>query len=103
MSALKKAGGTVSLEPGGASDALLPFDMRSPSSGDAGRHLKSMQERTCTIGSTVDEFFNDAPANEPKAKPDTGSIAPRDVCKGKPDRERIPRADLLPLFRRSTN
>jgi hypothetical protein len=56
-----------------------------------------------TIGSTVDEFFNDAPANEPKAKPDTGSIAPRDVCKGKPDRERIPRADLLPLSRRSTN
>ena len=58
-----------------------------------------------TIGSRVDEFFNDAPANEPKAKPDTGSIAPRDVCKGKPDREEIPRADLLstPLSRRSTN
>ena len=53
-----------------------------------------------TIGSTVDEFFNDAP---PKAKPDTRSIAPRDVCEGKPDRERIPRADLLPLSRRSTN
>jgi hypothetical protein len=34
-----------------------------------------------TIGSKVDEFFNDASANEPKAKPDTGSIAPRDVCK----------------------
>jgi hypothetical protein len=28
-----------------------------------------------TIGSRLDEFFNDAPANEPKAKPDTGSIA----------------------------
>jgi hypothetical protein len=34
-----------------------------------------------TIGSRVDEFFNDASANEPKAKLDTGSIAPRDVCK----------------------
>ncbi len=34
-----------------------------------------------TIGSKVDEFFNDASANEPKAKPDTGSIAPRDVYK----------------------
>ena len=34
-----------------------------------------------TIGSKVDEFFNDASANEPKAKPDTGSIASRDVCK----------------------
>jgi hypothetical protein len=34
-----------------------------------------------TIGSKVDEFFNDASANEPKAKPDTGSIVPRDVCK----------------------
>jgi|HubBroStandDraft_1064217.scaffolds.fasta_scaffold1262022_1 hypothetical protein len=56
-----------------------------------------------TIGSRVDEFFNDAPANEPKAKPETGSIAPRDVCKGKPDRERIPSADLLPLSLRSTN
>jgi hypothetical protein len=58
-----------------------------------------------TIGSRVDEFFNDAPANEPKAKPDTGSIALRDVCKGNPDRERILRADLLstPLSRRSTN
>jgi hypothetical protein len=58
-----------------------------------------------TIGPRVDEFFNDAPANEPKAKPDTGSIAPQDMCKGKPDRERIPRADLLstPLSRRSTN
>ena len=32
-----------------------------------------------TIRSTVDELFNDAPANEPKAKPDTESIAPR-VC-----------------------
>jgi hypothetical protein len=50
MSALKMEGGTVSLEPGGASDALLPFDMRSPFSGDAGRHLKSMQERTCRRG-----------------------------------------------------
>jgi hypothetical protein len=56
-----------------------------------------------TIGSRVDEFFNDAPANEAKAEPDTGSIAPRDVCKGKSDRERIPPADLLPLSRRSTN
>jgi hypothetical protein len=27
-----------------------------------------------TIGSRVDEFFNDAPANEPKAKPDTGPL-----------------------------
>jgi hypothetical protein len=27
MSALKMEGGTVSLEPGGASDALLPFDI----------------------------------------------------------------------------
>jgi len=34
-----------------------------------------------TIGSRVDEFFNDASANEPKPKPDTGSVAPRDVCK----------------------
>jgi hypothetical protein len=36
-----------------------------------------------TIGSKADEFFNDALANEPKAKPGTGSgsIAPRDVCK----------------------
>ena len=34
-----------------------------------------------TIGSKADEFFNDASANEPKAKPDTRSIAPRDVCK----------------------
>jgi hypothetical protein len=33
-----------------------------------------------TIGSRVDEFFNDAPANEPKAKPDTGPIAPQDIC-----------------------
>jgi hypothetical protein len=59
-----------------------------------------------TIGSTVDEFFNDAPVNEPKAKAETGSIAPRDECKVEPDRERIPHADLLyllPLSRRSTN
>jgi hypothetical protein len=56
-----------------------------------------------TIGSRVDEFFSEASANEAKAKPDTGSIAPRDVCKGKPDRERIPGADLLPLSLRSTN
>ena len=34
-----------------------------------------------TIGTRVDEFFNDTSANEPKAKPNTGSIAPRDVCK----------------------
>ena len=58
-----------------------------------------------TSRSTVDESFNDAPANEPKAKPDTESMAPRDVCKGKPNREGIPRADLLssPRSRRSTN
>jgi len=42
-----------------------------------------------TIGSRVDEFFNDDPTNEPKAKPNTGSIAPRDVCKGNPARERM--------------
>jgi hypothetical protein len=40
----------VSLEPGGVPEALLAFDMRSPSSGDAGRHLKSMQKRTCRRG-----------------------------------------------------
>jgi hypothetical protein len=33
-----------------------------------------------TIGSRLEEVFNDASANEPKAKSDTGSIAP-DVCK----------------------
>jgi hypothetical protein len=45
-----------------------------------------------TIGSNVDEFLNDALANEPKAKPDMRFIAPRDVCK-EPDRERIHHAD----------
>lgn len=32
------------------SGALLAFDMLSPSSGDAGTHSKSMQERTCRRG-----------------------------------------------------
>jgi hypothetical protein len=38
------------------------------------------------------------PRNEPKAKPDTGSIAPRDVCKGKPDRSEIEESALAQLM-----
>jgi hypothetical protein len=40
------------------SDALLPFDLRSPSSGDAGRHLKSMQKRTCRRGTIEFAVFS---------------------------------------------
>jgi hypothetical protein len=37
-----------------------------------------------TIGSMVDEFFNDASANEPKAKPDRPS--PRATLRGRRSR-----------------
>jgi hypothetical protein len=39
------------------SDALLPFDMRSPSSGDAGGHLNSMQERTDAVERSGSPYF----------------------------------------------
>ena len=42
-----------------------------------------------TIGSKVDDFFNDAPANGPKAEPDAGSVTPRDPRKGDPASERM--------------
>src|SRR5580693_5968388 len=47
MSALKMAGGTVSLEPGGC---RTPSTVRHAFASAAGRHLKSMQERTCRRG-----------------------------------------------------
>jgi hypothetical protein len=43
-----------------------------------------------TIGSMVDEFFNDASANEPKAKPDRPS--PRATLRGRPLQARRARA-----------